>query len=199
MGLDESSTAQLLALETFDLAKEQEVVKHSILEFGSARQSGISLLTTLVMLILLMIIGVSALRLSKGQLSLAGNLQFQTAAFNEAEAAIATAEKALATTAVYGTGGITAQATGYYPMTSSVDPLGLSWDGTNSIAGANSNQRYLIQQVAKNVAHNENEIDNSHAACNQVNLYRISARGESVRGASKIVQSVFSVLSCKQR
>ena len=199
MGLDESYIARLLALETFDLAKELELMKHSILEFGSARQNGISLLTTLVMLILLMIIGVSALRLSKGQLSLAGNLQFQTAAFNEAEAAIAIAEKDLATTAVYGKGGITADAVGKYKIGSAADPLSHSWSTTNSIEGSNANQRYLIQQVAKNVVHNENSKQPRPGICNQVNLYRISARGESVRGASKIVQSVFSVLSCKQR
>ena len=161
-------------------------------------QRGISLLTTIIMLTLLMVIGVSAMRLSKQQLSLSGNLQFQTAAFNEAEAAIAAAENALATTASYKTTGITAAATGLYPISATpTDPTTLAWTSSDSLQASNSNQRYIIQQLAENVRFNDAELGyNPSAPCNQVNLYRVTARGESARSASKFVQTAFSVLSC---
>ena len=161
-------------------------------------QRGISLLTTIIMLVMLMVIGVSAMRLSKQQLSLSGNLQFQTAAFNEAEAAIAVAENAIATTAAYKTAGIIVPAMGLYPISATpVDPTTLAWTSSDSLQAANSNQRYIIQQLAKDVKFNDAEKGNNpSAACNQVKLYRVTARGESARGASKFVQTVFSVLSC---
>ena len=34
------------------------------------------------------------------------------------------------------------------------------------------------------------------SGCNKVNLYQITARGVSARGATKLVQSFYSVLSC---
>lgn len=164
-------------------------------------------------MVMVMLLGLSAMQLSKSQLSLSGNLQFQEAAFNQAEAAIASAERWLSTGTNYQAAGFTTNTadTGLYPIgflgtnnigflgTNNIDPLTISWDDTNSIQGSNVNQRYLIGQIAV-----DKKLESSGAGlggrmtsgCNKVNTYRIIARGESNRGATKFIQVVYSVLNC---
>lgn len=186
-------------------------MKQAVSYLEAKNQRGVSLLTTLVMLTLLMIIGISALRLSKGQLALSGNLQFQTAAFNEAEAAISVAENLLATTASFKTTGITADAVsdGKYAIKcrtgvtvncrTAADPNPLTMNWSNSKAVVAGKQNYFIQQKAKDIKLIDSEAGYSASkGCNQVNLYQVTALGQSNRGASKIVQTVFSVKSCAQ-
>ena len=185
-------------------------MKQAVSYLEAKNQRGVSLLTTLVMLTLLMIIGISALRLSKDQLALSGNLQFQTAAFNEAEAAVSVAENLLATTASFKTTGITADAVsdGNYAMKCrtgitvncrAADPNPLTMDWDNSKAVVVGKQNYFIQQKAKDIKLIDSEAGYSASkGCNQVNLYQVTALGQSNRGASKIVQTVFSVKSCAQ-
>lgn len=169
------------------------------------RQQGMSLLTTLVVMGLLMILGVTAMRLSKSQLNLSANLQFQSAAFNETESVVATAERWLATGANYKSAAFTtyASGSGLYPInylaSNSIDPLTMTWSNTNSVQGSNANQRYLIEQLAENktLLPSGNSLGGRvSAGCNKVNVYRVIGRGESNRGALKFVQTVYSVLSC---
>ncbi len=169
----------------------------------SKRQRGISLLTTLIMMVMVMLLGLSAMQLSKSQLSLSSNLQFQEAAFNQAEAAIVSAERWLSTGTNYQDTGFNSSrgTAGMYPDSSitTMYPLTMSWDETNSIVGSDVNQRYLIGQIAV-----DKKLESSGAGlggrmtsgCNQVNTYRIIARGTSSRGATKFVQVIYSVLNC---
>ena len=62
-----------------------------------ARQRGATLIVALLILVLIMIIGITAVSTSNTQYKLAGNLQFEDSAINNAETAIATAELWLAT------------------------------------------------------------------------------------------------------
>lgn len=162
------------------------------------------------MMVMVMLLGLSAMQLSKSQLSLSSNLQFQEDAFNQAEAAIASAECWLSTGTNYQNAGFTTYTagTGLYPMgylstdirdpsIRTVDPLIM--DETNSKQGGNANQLYLIGQIAV-----DKKLQSSGAGlggrmtsgCNKVNTYRIIARGASNRGATKFVQVVYSVLNC---
>ena len=168
----------------------------------SKHQRGISLLTTLIMMVMVMLLGLSAMQLSKSQLSLSGNLQFQEAAFNQAEAAIASAERWLSTGTNYQAAGFNSSGSpGLYPMGYlSTDIREMSWDDGHSIpVNGDDNQRYLIGQIAV-----DKKLESSGAGlggrmtsgCNQVNTYRIIARGASNRGATKFVQVIYSVLNC---
>lgn len=176
-------------------------------------QSGSTLIISLIILILLMLLGVTAMKTSDTQFQLAGNLQFEDSAMNNAETAINAAETAMAkgtiaradagfTTAyVSANGPVTA---GLYPINSGIDPLTLDWSG----AGGNGNnysvqvtgsQNYIIELMSTNnrlVGSSQTTGGRSSSGCNQVNTYRITARGTSARGASKFVQSFYSVLSC---
>jgi type IV pilus assembly protein PilX len=170
-------------------------------------QSGSTLVISLIVLIILMLLGVTAMMTSDTQYKLAGNLQFENAAINNAETAINTAEIWLAGT----TGGVAnfrdagfttydgAASPQLYPTGAAPDPLTMTWSDSNSIQVGSTNQRYFIELMSTNnrlVGSSQAVGGRSSSGCNQVNTYRITARGTSARGATKFIQSYYSVLSC---
>ena len=179
------------------------------------RQTGSTLIISLIILILLMLLGVTAMTTSDTQYKLTGNLQFEDSAMNNAETAINAAETALGngTIALLDTGFTTAYVsangpvtTGLYPLNSGIDPFTLSWTGTGGNGNGNgyavqvaSGQRYIVELMSTNsrlVGSSQVTGGRSSSGCNQVNTYRITARGTSARGATKFIQSFYSVLSC---
>ena len=186
-----------------------------------SRQRGATLVVALLILVLIMMIGITAVSTSNTQYKLAGNLQFEDSALNNAEAAVTAAENWLATglnhdnaafTAVAATTepdpGPDAATPHLLPRTSvpSVrderDERGYSifWDDSTSLAvnGAET-QRYFIELVSQNNRlQGSSQVVGGRASsgCNQVNTYLITGRGASARGAVKFVQSYYSVLNC---
>ncbi|MDO9011144.1 MAG: hypothetical protein Q7U78_04950 [Gallionella sp.] len=190
------------------------------------QQSGATLIIGMIILILLMLIGLTSMKTSDIQFQLAGNLQFENAAMNNAETTIHTAETWLKTGNNYRNAGLDSDACNsrsvnhLYPLNRSVtpptpclpgygapgnDPLTMTWTDANSLAlvdnsgVANPNQRYLIELMSINnrlLGSGQAVGGRSNSGCNQVNTYRITARGTSARGATKFVQSFYSVLSC---
>lgn len=181
-------------------------------------QRGATLVIALLILVLIMMIGITAVSTSNTQYRLAGNLQFENSALNNAEAAVTTAENWLSS-------GNNARNIGFdarnqavtpqlYPIGGAPNPLTVAeWrDSQEDLATANSlrvsdpltgnpnaSQRYFIEQMSIN-----NRLQGSSqavggrvsAGCNQVNTYLITGRGISARGATKFVQSYYSVLNC---
>lgn len=176
-----------------------------------ARQRGATLVIALLILVLIMMIGITAISTSNTQYKLAGNLQFEDSALNNAETAVTAAENWLAAGTNYSNAGFAtysrAATPQLLPIASVVDPFALTWvDSTENVNSANSvivagnnAQRYFIQLMSQN-----NRLQGSSQAvggrsssgCNQVNTYQITGRGQSARGATKFVQSFYSVLSC---
>lgn len=172
-----------------------------------ARQKGATLVIALLILVLIMMIGITAVSTSHTQYKLAGNLQFEDGAMNNAETSVSTAENWIISGTNYKNAGFTTyDATNspqLYPIGSSepvsVSPLTTSWSDSNSSSVGSSNQRYVIQQLSTN-----NLLTGSSSAvgrqgisvCNKVNTYLITGRGSTHRGATKFVQSYYSVLSC---
>lgn len=182
------------------------------------RQGGATLVIALLILVLIMMIGITAVSTSNTQYKLAGNLQFEDGALNNAESAITAAESWLSTGTNFKNNGFTGRNAALtpqlYPIGTAPNPLTMAqWlDSTDDVANANSvsgndpltgarntSQRYFIEQMSIN-----NRLQGSSQAvggrsssgCNQVNTYLITARGLSARGATKFVQSFYSVLSC---
>lgn len=179
----------------------------------SQHQAGSTLIISLIILVILMLLGVSAMMTSNTQYKLAGNLQFEDAAMNNAEAAVNSAETALATGAIaildpgFTTAYVSANgpvATGLYPINSGIDPLTLDWPGSGGNGNAYSvqvagGQRYIIEQMSINnrlAGSSQTVGGRASSGCGQVNTYRITGNGTSARGATKLVQSFYSVLSC---
>ena len=176
-----------------------------------ARQAGATLVIALLILVLIMMIGITAVSTSNTQYKLAGNLQFEDGAMNNAEAAVSAAENWLITSTAtvppvphyLDAGFATTNVTGLLKATQTVSNatlLSMVWTDSNSqIVAGNSAQRYIIQLMSTN-----NLLTGSSAAvgrqgaavCNKVNNYLITGRGTSHRGATKFVQSFYSILAC---
>jgi Tfp pilus assembly protein PilX len=177
-----------------------------------ARQRGATLVIALLILVLIMMIGITAVTTSNTQYKLAGNLQFEDSAMNNAEAAVTGAESWLNTSTAavppvphyldpgFTTAGATPE---LLPIGASSSPLTMAWSDANSKSvvdnAGNSNpaQRYIIQMMSTS-----NLLQGSSAAMGAqqkspcslgVNTYLITGRGTSARGASKFVQSFYSV------
>jgi type IV pilus assembly protein PilX len=171
------------------------------------RQKGATLVIALLVLVLIMMIGITAVTTSNTQYKLAGNLQFEDSAMNNAEAAVTSAESWLNTSttanppvphyldAGFTTAGVTPE---LLPIGASNNPLTMAWSDTNSKSvGGNTAQRYIIQMMSTN-----NLLQGSSASMGAqaksvcslgVNTYLITGRGTSARGASKFVQSYYSI------
>lgn len=162
------------------------------------RQRGASLIVSLVMLAVLMLMGVAAYVASTTQFRMAANLQFQNVALGNAESALAQAENWIASN--YNHAGFTTRTPGgLYPTGTAPDPLTMTWDDTTSVKGdALGSQRFVIEMLVADRVLPSNSIGNCNVygqsgPCPRVNVYRLTGRGTSILGTTKIVQSVFAV------
>ena len=190
-----------------------------------SRQRGATLVIALLILVLIMMIGITAVSTSDTQFKLAGNLQFEDSALNNAETAVAAAESWLSSGTNFSDPGFFTYDRG---ASAHLLPIGhlaaqvavkdrsaltMDWvdnvddaSKANSISLVNSvtnvrnpAQRYFIELMSTN-----NRLQGSGAGiggrkssgCNEVNTYQITGRGVSARGATKLIQSYYSVLSC---
>lgn len=171
------------------------------------RQTGSTLVVSLIIMILVMILGVTSMTTSDMQYKLAGNLQFEDGALNGAETALNTAENWLANGTNFQTAAFTGACDGtvtyLYPMgcmtAKGLAPLTMDWDDTNSLQVGSDRQRYVIELIsegARMLGSSQTIGGRASSGCNQVNTYEVTSRGESARGAVKFVQTYFSVLSC---
>ena len=184
-----------------------------------ARQRGATLVIALLILVLIMMIGITAISTSSTQFKLAGNLQFEDSAINNAETATTAAENWLSTGTNFSNAGFTTYAAGTTPQLLPIgrlaglvapanSPLTMTWTNANSLCGGsidiactggNSQQRYFIEQMSlNNQLLGSSRVVGGRASttCNRGNTYLITARGQSARGATKFVQSYYSVTSC---
>lgn len=192
------------------------ITKHGATGHGfPARQQGATLVIALLILVLIMMIGITAIGTSNTQYKLAGNLQFEDGAMNNAETAVTTAENWLTNPAVRNfdddgfklTGLAKAQLIPFNPATPrpanrDATLLAMAWtDAENKSikVGANDSRRYVIEKLSQGNRLQGSDVGRGgreSKGCNLVNTYLITGRGTSARGAVKFVQSYFSVLSC---
>jgi Tfp pilus assembly protein PilX len=176
----------------------------------AGRQTGATLIFALLFLLVIMLTGIAVMNNSGTQFKLAANAQFESLALNKAEAAVATAEDWLSTDKNYSLGGFTTYSAALTPH---LHPIGrvvnlsapnnnyltLDWTSNALAVDGDTSQRYMIELLSKNLrlqVSNQGSTGRATAGCNQVNIFRISARGESARNAVKVVQSIYSVKSC---
>lgn len=166
-------------------------------------QRGSTLVISMIILIVLMLLGVTAMVTSNTAFKLAGNLQFENNAMNSAEAVLSEVENWLKVGIIdynhvdfFAAPPVTASTTGRYPKNSGVDPANMTWNDTNSAVAGQG--RYIIELMSTSnilIGSSVTVGGQPSYACNKVNTYRITARGASARGAAKLVQSYFSVLT----
>ena len=169
----------------------------------SHTQRGSTLVISLIILIILMLLGVTATVISNTAFKLAGNLQFENNAMNSAETTLSEVENWLKTGSIdykhvdfFAALPVTASTTGRYPINSGIDPMNMSWNDTDSAVAGQG--RYIIELMStKNFSIGSSVTIGGPLsyACNRVNTYQITARSTSMRGAARLVQSYFSVLT----
>jgi Tfp pilus assembly protein PilX len=169
------------------------------------QQKGSTLVVALVVLAVLMLLGVTAMVTSDTSFRLAGNLQFQDVAMNNAEAALGRVEKDLENgiinpldTKFSASLPISPSNQGLFPANAVPDLL---LDSTwNDYAKTNASGSYIIELMSQNsvlIGSNLAIGGQVSSVCSKANTYRITARGNSARGAIRIVQSYFAyVLPC---
>ncbi len=170
-------------------------LKHT---YTAHEQAGSSLVVSMIMLVVLMLMGVGAIVVSKSQYRMAGNFQFQNLAMASSESALSEAENWVAANHT-DPDLVTRVPGGLYPIGTAPDPYTMVWDDTTSEkVDLFGNQRYIIEVLAADRVLPSNSITTCNVyglsgPCPRVNVYRISARGSSARGSTKIVQTVFTV------
>lgn len=139
-------------------------------------QSGATIVIALIVLIVLMILGVGAFMSASTQLKMAGNLQFENQAKNNAENQLAIAEDVL-----NANGGPTSAYVKGKPV---------------QVGGAGN--YYIIELIGAN----KTPVGGSGAVgkppvsgSTKVNLFQVTGHGESARGASRDVVAIYEVLS----
>ena len=154
-------------------------------------QQGSSLIISLIILIILMLLGVTAMNASTTQFKLAANLHFENMALNNAETAARSAEQILEANA--------ATIASANPVSTLPDPLTTTWTDANStqVNATDGSQRYMVGFVGVYASplaglgldctdpSNEKNYD-----C--VNTYLITTRGQS-QSATKFIQVYYAV------
>ena len=169
-----------------------------------SRQRGASLVVSLIMLVLLTLLGVSALTVSNTQSRLASNIVLQTRAAQEADSALSQAENLLAlakidTETLTGFDGNNAGLAKHVDDGPKVllDPLADSTWSDASSKKLSDTQRYVVEVYAPRVkpaGDSDGTCTYGEAAvCPDINVFRVTARGTAPGGATRFVQSVFAV------
>ena len=159
-------------------------------------QQGIVLVTALIMLLVLTILGVTAMNNSTMQTLMAGNSQYQTVALNRAELTIRAGETLVDNII----GGAPLPPGGYYDITPGNDPeidpfnAAFNWYDPNSTVGPTPDGSYYYVEYA-----GEKDLPPESLAWRQsqgipgstIYLFRITARSPAARGAIRFVQSIY--------
>ncbi len=154
------------------------------------RQQGMALIMALVILLILTILGITAMNTSTLQLLMTGNSQYQTVALNTAEDVIREAEKKVDQIVATKT----LPASGYYDLsagTPEVDLKNFQWANNQVIV--QNNAKYIIEYAGDTV------LDSASLAWRQnagiqgdtVSVFRLTARAPAARGAMRFVQSIY--------
>ena len=172
------------------------------------RQRGAAqLFITLVLLGIIMMLGITATIISSTQFRLAGNLQFESQAFDNAETAAATA-LGWVTTDCNGQN-FTGTSNGYLramPVKGAggeVEPFGVKWDTAEAkvVDVGDTSKQYVIQKMGSAQLGSESDggaVTDSPPFANQAgNLFRVTTRGTSAKGTSRLVQTNIYVKNSK--
>lgn len=155
-------------------------------------QQGMTLMVAMITLIVLMLMGIGAMVASNTMFKLAGNLQFQNEAKNRAESALIKGENWLLANS--GNAGFTATNAPYYAPGTVVEPL-TGWP--NQAVSPATGEQYIVQRITSTKV-----TPSGYTVCMgcpptspppSYNLFRVTARGTSARGATRYVQSIMQI------
>lgn len=163
-------------------------------------QRGVSLLVILVMVLAFGLMTLTGFYLARNQYRLVGNIQHLEQAFNQTEEVIAVAENWL----VSGTNHRSAAFTTFnaaqpqlHPTSHLTDdPKTMVWSDANSLIA--NDGRYLIELLAQSrqLPGNSMQVGQRNVRCRKVDLFRVTARSDSIRGASRLITTAYATDGC---
>jgi type IV pilus assembly protein PilX len=166
--------------------------------FGPAlgRQSGVSLVVALVMLIVLTLIGVSSMNTAIVELKMAGSAQQQSIALNRADELLNVGEQdVLAIVTDSNTFNWTTNGDGYYRTTDDINVYNLDWaaQGLDSLQGDNPTDTYVIEYLGAKSLDGESRVDGKGTPIvgAAIHTFRITARSTAAKNAMRLVQSIY--------
>lgn len=183
------------------------------INLNKRQQRGATLVVAMIVLMVLMILGVGAVMTANTQFKMAGNLQFENLAKDRAENQVTAAENWLsqadnpAHSQFINNPGFTAYSvatkelhpSGHLASIGISDPLNMSnaqWIA-NSTSTALQTDGYMIEMLGADLPPpGASKVIDPKAPCNKYNLFLITSRGSSPRGATRLIQSVYQVFSC---
>jgi type IV pilus assembly protein PilX len=159
-------------------------------------ERGAALIVSLILLLIMTIIGISAMNGARLEVSMAGMMQREEVALRGAERALMAAEKYMENTV----GTFDDMADGHYLPADGVDPSVTDW--TNIVSLGESEVAELSARDAFIVEY-EGEVTLPGSALNdggdtipgdKVNVYRITTRSDTDGNAVRIVESIYTKL-----
>ena len=156
------------------------------------RQAGAALFMALIFLLILTLLGVFSMNVSRLENLMAGNTQFQTTALNNAEYTLA---RGIEDIQLVEFSGLAYPTTDGYHAAGDIEPSDLTWGFTKKTVSLpdGSSGEYVIINAGTD---NDDGEDNSYSGVITpapgaiVQVFLITAKSESSRGAKRIVQSV---------
>lgn len=173
----------------------------SLTQHTMKQQQGMTLLVAMITLIVLMLLGIGSMVASNTMFKLAGNLQYENEAKNRAESTLTIAESYLMSGTVsqssgFTTGGPTpSQTLPFYDPTATINPL-TSWPSAASSPPSVTGGQFIIQLITPTKVSAPGQ--QTCLGCGpglkiSYNLFRVTARGKSGRGATRFVESIVQV------
>ena len=160
------------------------------------KQSGVSLLVVMVMLLVLTLVGVSSMNTAVVELKMAGSMQQQGVALNRAEELLSTAEDDLEQIVDDETKfDFNADGDAYYGPNEAINVHNIKWkdEGFNTQAGPNTGDEYVTQYLGQKVTPTESVKVSTDGRIigGYVFTFRNSTRSEAGKNAVRIVQSIY--------
>ena len=174
--------------------------RHARTVFLSSRQRGAALVVSLMFLLIMTILGVTAMNTATLGTMMAGNAMFQATALSEAELILREGEEDIETNIVglspakeWDTGG-----DHYYLRTGNadpnnlIDPSELDWSFTEQTSALVAGGSYVIELAVEDEVIPGEDVDVgclNPGSC--VDVYLVSTQSQHHRGAKRIVQGVY--------
>ena len=145
------------------------------------RQRGISLVIALIMLLIMTVIGISAMNTSISKLKMTGGLQQQSTVANNTEQSLVLGERAA--------NSIATNNGQFFHISDNINVNDKNrWKNAASGAGGGN---YIIEYLGERVKQGGSLANGDEIPGDTIHVYRITARSEDSRGTTRMFQSLY--------
>ena len=160
-------------------------------------QGGAALVVSLIILSLMTAIGVAAMETTILQSKMAGNIQAEITAFNNAESSLRSAEDEIRMETNNSTPAIFSDWPWLYGSNDTLPSLSVQGSLNSSNSGDGDNARYIVQYIGSHaLAGNSSTFNSSGGITGSViHMFQIDSKSDEIQGATKIVRSIYATVN----